>query len=96
MKLRFDEKALVDLENIFNWIARDSPAAAKAVVDRVFASAEHLPAFPQMGHAGRDEGTYEWVVPKLPYIVIYEIDAAASAVIVVAVVHGAQEREAKV
>lgn len=68
MKLVFDELALVDLEAIYNWIAKDNPAAAKAVVERVFASAEHLASFPHMGHAGRDEGTQEWVVPRLPYI----------------------------
>jgi plasmid stabilization system protein ParE len=93
VKLVFDEKALVDLEGIYNWIAQDNPAAAKAVVERVFESTEHLATFPQMGHAGRDEGTCEWVVPRLPYIVVYEIHAERDEVIVVAVVHGAQDRE---
>ena len=93
MKLVFDEEALVDLEGIYNWIAQDSPAAAKAVVERVFASTENLADFPQMGHAGRDEGTYEWVVPRLPYIVVYEIHSERGEVVVVAVVHGAQDRE---
>ena len=93
MKLVFDEKALVDLEGIFNWIAQDNPAAAKAVIERVFASTEHLASFPQMGHAGRDEGTLEWVVPRLPYIVVYELDPEREQVVVIAVVHGAQDRE---
>lgn len=93
MKLVFDEKALVDLVGIYNWIAKDNPAAAKAVVERVFASTEHLATFPQMGHAGRDAGTHEWAVPRLPYIVIYEIHADRDEVVVVAAVHGAQERE---
>lgn len=93
MKLIFDEKALVDLENIYNWIAKDNPAAAKAVVERLFASTEHLASFPQMGHVGRDDGTFEWVVPRLPYIVIYEVYAERDEVIVTAVVHGAQDRE---
>ena len=57
MKLVFDEQALVDLEDIYNWIAKDSPTAALAVVERLFASAEHLASFPHMGHAGRDVGT---------------------------------------
>ena len=93
MKLVFDEEALVDLEGIYNWIAKDNAAAAFAVVERVFASVEHLATFAHMGHAGRDEGTQEWVVPRLPYIVIYEIHADRDEIIVVAVVHGAQERE---
>ena len=93
MKLVFDEEALVDLEGIYNWIAKDNPAAAKAVVERLFESTEHLAAFPHMGHAGRDAGTFEWVVPRLPYIAVYEIHPGRDEVIVVAVVHGAQERE---
>jgi toxin ParE1/3/4 len=96
VKLVFDEEALVDLEGIYNWIVKDNPAAAKAVVERVFASTEHLASFPHMGHAGRDEGTQEWVVPRLPYIVIYEVHTDRDEVIVVAVVavvHGAQGRE---
>ena len=93
MKLVFDDQALADLEGIYNWIAKDNPVAAKVVVERLFESTEHLAAFPQMGHAGHDEGTLEWVVPNLPYIVIYEIHAERDEIIVVAVVHGAQERE---
>lgn len=93
MKLVFDDLALADLEGIYNWIAQDNPTAARAVVERVFESVEHLAAFPYMGHSGRDAGTLEWVVPRLPYIVVYEVYAERDEVIIAAVVHGAQERE---
>jgi addiction module RelE/StbE family toxin len=93
VKLTFDDLALADLEGIYNWIAKDNPTAALAVVERLFESVEHLATFPHMGHAGRDEGTLEWVVPRLPYIVIYEVHADRDEVIVVAVVHGAQDRD---
>ena len=92
MKLIFDDRALADLEGIYNWISKDNPTAAFAVVERVFESVEHLATFPRMGHVGRDAGTLEWVVPRLPYIVIYEIHAERDEVIVVAVLHGAQDR----
>jgi len=35
----------------------------------------------------------EWVVPRLPYVVVYQIDRLAERVIVTAVYHGAQNRE---
>jgi plasmid stabilization system protein ParE len=73
MNLFFDDRALADLEGIYNWIARDSPQTAKAVVERIFASTELLVSFPYMGRAGGDPGTREWVVPRLPYIVVYEV-----------------------
>ena len=93
MRLVFDDRALADLEGIFDWIAKDNPTAAKAAVERLFESVEHLASFPRMGHAGRDEGTLEWVVPRLPYIVVYEVHPERNEVIVVAVVHGARDRE---
>jgi toxin ParE1/3/4 len=92
VKLVFDDLALADLEGIYNWIAKDNPKAAFAVVERLFESAEHLTTFPDMGRPGRDEGTFEWVVPRLPYIMIYEIHRVRDEIIVAAVVHGAQDR----
>lgn len=71
MKLVFDDQALADIENIYRWISQDSAAAARSVVDRLFSSIELLMSFPRMGHDGRDPGTFEWVVPRLPYIVVY-------------------------
>jgi len=93
MKLIFDDQALADLEGIFNWIAQDSPATAKIVVDGLFSSTELLISFPLMGHSGRDSDTFEWVVPRLPYVVVYEVDRTQERVVVTAVIHGAQDRE---
>lgn len=92
MKLIFDDRAIADIEDIFHWIANDNPVAAKAVVERIFGSVEHLAKFPQMGRVGRDDGSFEWVVPRLPYIVVYEIHRDSDEVIVVAVMHGAMDR----
>jgi toxin ParE1/3/4 len=93
MKLVFDDRAVADLENIYHWIARDSPAAARIVVRRLFSSLELLVSFPLMGRAGRARGTYEWPVPRLPYIAVYEVDEAQDRVIVTAIFDGAQDRE---
>ncbi|HEV7880961.1 type II toxin-antitoxin system RelE/ParE family toxin [Bradyrhizobium sp.] len=93
MELVWDDEALADLEDIFDWIAQESPAAAKTVVDRLFSSTELLIDFPFMGHAGRESNTFEWAVPRLPYIVVYEVDRAPQRIVVTAVVHGAQERD---
>jgi plasmid stabilization system protein ParE len=93
MKLVFDDRALADLEGIYRWIAQDSPSTTKAVVDRLFGSIELLISFPFMGHAGPVPATLEWVVPRLPYIVVYEVDQTREQVIVTAVFHGAQDRD---
>jgi toxin ParE1/3/4 len=46
-----------------------------------------------MGHTGLLSGTFEWSVTGLPYIIVYEQAAEADEVIVLAVFHGAQDRE---
>jgi len=52
-----------------------------------------LISFPSMGHTGHDPETLEWVVPRLPYIVVYEVDRAQDVIIVTALLHGAQDRD---
>ena len=59
----------------------------------LFGSIELLISFPRMGHVGRDPDTLEWVVLRLPYIVVYEVDGQRERVVVTAVFHGAQNRE---
>jgi plasmid stabilization system protein ParE len=59
MELVFDDQAVADIENIFNWIARESPATAKRVTERLFGNIELLLSFPFVGHAGHDPGTLE-------------------------------------
>jgi toxin ParE1/3/4 len=63
------------------------------VIARILESAERLERFPYMGHAGIVPGTFEWVVPGLPYIIVYEVLTADDLVAVTAVFHGAQDRE---
>ena len=92
MTLVFDERALADIEDIFNWIAQDNAAVAKAVVQRVSESLELLTKFPNMGRVGRDPSTREWVIPRLPYVAVYEVDGPHDQVIVTAIFHGAQDR----
>ena len=93
MRVIVREAAYGDLDRIHEWIAKDRPRSADAVIDRILESAERLGRFPQMGHVGRVLGTYEWVVPGLPYILVYEVHVADDLVAVTAVFHGAQNRE---
>jgi toxin ParE1/3/4 len=92
MRVIIREAAYDDLDRIYAWIAKDRPRSADSAVDRVLESAERLGRFPYMGHVGKAPGTYEWVVPGSPYIVVYTINTAADEVDVVAVFHGAQHR----
>jgi toxin ParE1/3/4 len=92
MKVVIDAAAFDDLNRIHAWIARDRPAAAGQVIDRIFKSVENLGLFPFMGHEGKVPKTYEWVVRGLPYIVVYEVSIERDELIVAGVFHGAQDR----
>jgi len=48
-KVRWAERARDDLREIYDFIARDSPRAAEALVERVLHSTERLPSFPESG-----------------------------------------------
>jgi plasmid stabilization system protein ParE len=63
MRVIVREAAYDDLDRIHEWIAKDRPRSADAVIDRILESADRLGHFPHMGHVGRASGTYEWVVP---------------------------------
>ena len=93
MKVVFDDDALDDLQRIFAWIAKDNRHAAENVVARIFDKAERLvtPGLTNMGHLGLDPGTRELI--EYPYIIVYEVHEDRGQIVVLSVVHGAQDRE---
>jgi addiction module RelE/StbE family toxin len=92
MKVIIREVAYRDLDEIHAWIAKDRPAAADRVIDRIIQSTELLGHFPYIGHAGRARGTQEWIVTGLPYILVYTVNQEADELTVVGVFHGARNR----
>ena len=85
--VRWTQRARDDLRDIHDFIARDSPRAAEALVERLLTATERLAAFPESGR----------VVPEFPalgyreiivssYRVLYRL--ADNNVWITAVVHG--------
>ena len=93
MKVIVREKADADLDNIFQWIARDNPRAAAAMVARIRdrINGLELDSLAHMGRLGYVEGTLELV--EYPYLIIYLVEEARREVVVLSIVHGAQDRE---
>ncbi len=88
MKIRWSPTAVSDLESIRDYIARDSPSAARKVANRIKESINRLVNFPLSGRAGRVPGTRELVIPGTPYIAAYTIQG--DEVRIAAVLHGKQ------
>ena len=93
MKVVVRETAARDLEDIFNWISKDNPRAAINMVERIRLRINRLghPGLSRIGRTGLINGTRELVEP--PYIVVYEINEGVGEVVVLAVTHGARDRE---
>ena len=93
MRITFDPAASDELDSIFAWIAKDSPRAAFEMLARIEAKVMRLetPELTHMGRPGLVEGTRELI--EWPYIIVYKVHEARDEIVVVAVVHGAQDRE---
>jgi plasmid stabilization system protein ParE len=62
MRLVFDSKAEVDLQNIARWIEKDSPSAAIGVIGHIKVVCSNLVIFPSMGKESPEPGTREVLV----------------------------------
>jgi toxin ParE1/3/4 len=93
MKVIVREAAAADLDEILDRISRDSPRAAAELVRRILARIDRLAisGLSHMGRPGLVEGTRELVEP--PYIIVYMVDELADEISVLAIVHGARDRE---
>ena len=94
MKVVVHESAARDLDGIFDWISKESPGAAAELVRRIQLRINRLAVagLSHMGRPGLFEGTRELLEP--PYIIVYSVDEAAGAIEVIAIVHGARDRQA--
>ena len=88
MKIVWSPTAISDLESIRGYIAKDSPASAGRLANRIKESVNQLGRFPLSGRAGRLPETRELVVPGTSYIVAYAI--RGDEVWIAAVLHGRQ------
>lgn len=85
MRLIWSDLALDDLKKIRKDITPLNPHAAKRVSAAIRATARRLRRFPYLGHEG-EEGTRELLVVRYPsYLLIYDVDSAASLVTVLTV-----------
>ena len=93
MRVTFDPAAGDELDSIFAWIAKDSPRAAFEMLARIEVKVMRLetPELTHMGRPGLVEGTRELV--EWPYIIVYKVYEKREEIVVVSVVHGAQDRE---
>ncbi len=93
MKVTFDPAASDELDRVFEWIAKDNPRKAHELIARIEAKVSQLatPELTYMGRPGLIEGTRE--LHEWPYIIVYKVYEDLAEIVIVSVVHGAQDRE---
>lgn len=74
------------LEEATDFVAMDKPVAAARMRRRILDAVAGLGKLPFSGRPGRIAGTREAVVPRTPYIVVYEV--SSTAVEVLGIWHG--------
>ncbi len=90
-ELIWSDESILDLEDIYDYIARDSPIYAQHQVENICKSTERLRQFPVSGRH----------LPEFPYLphrevivdsyrVIYRYDSNNDEVKIVSVVHGSR------
>jgi len=93
LKVVIREEASADLERIYRWISKDSPANAASVIERLLDAIESkISAFPFLGRTGTVASTREWVVRGLPYIIVFQVDSDRDLITVLGIFHAAQSR----
>ena len=69
MRLRWTSVAADDLESIRDYLALHLPSFTQSTILEIYQAILTLRSTPFRGRAGREEGTHELVLPRLPYIV---------------------------
>ena len=89
MRVRWTRPALARLQEITEYIARDNPAAADALLAEILEIVARLRRFPLMGRPGPAPDTRELIVRR-NYLITYRVWRAEIEVL--AIWHGAQQR----
>jgi addiction module RelE/StbE family toxin len=88
VRVKWLKRALENLDQEAEYIARDDPKAAARIVQRITASVDRLAIHPALGRAGRVAGTRELVVSGTPYLVPYRV--RSGTVEILRMFHGAR------
>lgn len=90
MEIRWLRKALKNLDQEAEYIAKDDPQAARLVVQRILHTVSLLSNNPSLGHPGRLLGTYELIIPKTRYIVPYRVRPRLQRIEILRVFHASR------
>jgi toxin ParE1/3/4 len=83
MTVVWSPRAIRHLVHVRDYIAREDPAAAARIGQRILECVDLLMRHPEAGRPGRLAGTRELVVPRTPYVIPYRLKAARLEILAV-------------
>ena len=89
MHVRWLKRALKNLDEEAEYIARDDPKAAERIVEHIATTVDRLIAHPALGRPGRVPGTRELIVSGTSYIVPYRV--IGDTIVILRVFHTARK-----
>ena len=90
MQVRWLATALRNLDDEAEYVARENPAAAHALVQRISHLVGLLRENPALGRPGRIHGTRELVVAGTPYVIPYRVRPQLNRIEVLRVFHASR------
>lgn len=91
MQIKWLRKALTNLNDEAEYIARSDPQAARLVVQRIVHAISLLEDNPALGRPGRVPGTLELVIPKTHYLIPYRVRPHLQRIEILRVFHTARK-----
>ena len=88
MKVIWSAASVRHLQEVNEYLQGESAVGAAAIRRRILETARRIGQMPHSGRIGRVEGTREAVVPRSPYIVVYQI--SVQRVEILGIWHGAR------
>ncbi len=89
MSIRYTQRALHQLAEVFEYIAKDNPRAANEVQAKIKASIGTLAEFPFAGRATDETGVRILSIVRYPYRVFYRV--YREDIIVLRILHAARD-----
>jgi len=95
VRVTWSLRARRELGGQHRYTAREQPAAAQRMTRRVVAAVDRLAAHPYLGRLASWDarGRFrELSVASTPFVVVYAVDDVNAAIVILRMVHGAQQR----
>ncbi len=89
MRARYSKLALNELDDIFDYIAKNNPASAELVQRRVRSVVEHIARHPKGAQQVQERpGVRRVPLVRYPYVIYYTVEK--NEVVILRIIHGAR------